>query len=169
MYIKEYENVEVILTHCSQPKKWENDFGFKPEINKSYFIHWSFLRTKSNYRRNRIKIECDDCHEIYEKRICDLIPEISIHYCIKCQNKGERNGMYGKSYNENCKIGLKKWTEKNGNPFTWKETKQKIKEKNPWLKISEKNTGQKRSEDVRERMSLSAINSFKNGKRKPNP
>jgi len=169
MYLKEFENIKVILTHYSQPSKWQKDFGFKPELNKTYLVHWSKLKTKSDYRRKRIKIKCDDCQKIFEKRICDLNIDENIHYCKSCIKKGLRNWMFGKPCSDNSKIALKKWTEKNGNPFTWDSVKKiiKEKEKETTKKRLLKVIGQKRSEETKLKMSLSALKSFKEGKRIP--
>lgn len=169
MYLKEYENVEVILTHYTQPSRWEKDFGFRPELNKLYLVHWSKLRTKNRYRDQYIKIKCDDCNKIFEKQIEELNLDFNIHYCKSCCKIGERNGMYGKPCSENSKIGLKKWTEKNGNPFTWDSVKKIIEEKREESikKTIKKTTGQKRTDETKNKMSLSALKSFKEGRRIP--
>jgi hypothetical protein len=168
VYLKEFENVEVILNHASQPEKWKKTIGYKPEINKPFNVHWSLLKTKSLYRRNFIKVKCDDCEDIFERRIRDLDIEKNYHLCSKCQNKGKRNGMYGKD-NENAREGLKKWTEINGNPFTWDSVKKKIKDgdKERVGKIVKKTRGQKRSEDSKKRISLGLIKAVKDGRLKP--
>lgn len=170
MYIKEFENIEVVLTHYSQPTKWEKTLGFKPELNKTYLIHWSNLKTKSRYRDQLIKIKCDDCEKIFNKKIENLNPKINIHYCRKCQNRGERNGMFGKPINEKFKNSQINLIKEKGNPFTWDSTKRIIKEKleDTIKKIVSKTTGQCRSDDTKLKMSLSALKSFKEGRRKPN-
>jgi len=170
MYLKKFENVEVILTHYSQPSRWLKTLGFKPELNKIYLVHWSKLITKSFYRKKFIKVKCNDCKKIFERRIRNLNLEINIHYCKKCQCRGERNGNFGISPSENQKLAHKKWMEENGNPFTWESSKEKIKEKEKesTRKRLLKVIGQKRSQETKDKMSLSAIESFKNGKRKLN-
>ena len=167
MYLKEFENVEIILKHYSQPSRWEKTLGFKPELNKIYWIHWSLLKTKKDYRRRFIKIKCDDCNDIIERRIRDLDPNNYHHLCNKCMNKGERNGMYGKENSEKQKLAHHEWIEKNGNPFTWESSIKKIKEKNVWLKVAEKNRGKKRTQETKNLMSSSAIKAFKEGRRIP--
>jgi hypothetical protein len=66
MYIKEYENVEIVLNNKSQCVRWGKDFGFIPEINKKYLIHWSKLKTKKDYRIKFIKVKCDDCGGLFD-------------------------------------------------------------------------------------------------------
>jgi hypothetical protein len=167
MYIKEFENVEVILTHYSQPSKWKKSVGYKPEIDKPFNVHWSLLKSKKDYRIKFIKVKCDDCGIIHERRIRDLDPNNNYHLCKNCKTKGERNGNFGKPYNEKCREGLIKWIEKNGNPFTWESSKQKIKEKQGWLIMAKKRIGFKHSEKTRKKMSISAVVAFKEGRRNP--
>ena len=106
VYLKEFENVEVILKHYTQPSKWEKNLGFKPKLNESFLIHWALLKTKSEYRKKFIKVKCDDCGKIIERRIRDLSPNKNYHLCIKCGKSGNRNGMYGKQQSEKQKISL---------------------------------------------------------------
>lgn len=170
MYLKEFENVEIILKHYSQPSRWEKTLGFKPELNKSYSVHWSLLKTKKDYRRKFIKIKCDDCEKIFEKSIRNLDSDNNYHLCCECIKKGERNGMYGKENSEKQKLAHHKWMEKNGNPFTWESVKKiiKEKEKETTKKRLLKVIGQKRSEETKLKMSLSSLRSFKEGRSKPN-
>jgi len=158
-----HENVEIVLNNKSQCARWEKDFEFMPVINTKYLLHWSKLKTKREYRTKFIKVKCDDCEEIFERRIRDLDPIKNYHLCSKCKNKGQRNGKFGISPSEHQKLSHKTWMEKNGNPFTWESSKEKIKEKQGWLR-----RGIKLSDETRKRMSLSAIDAFKNGRRKPN-
>lgn len=167
MYLKKFENLEVILNHYSQPSRWLKTMGFKPELNKIYLVHWSKLITKSFYRKKFIKVKCNDCKKIFERRIRNLNPEINIHYCKKCQCKGERNGNFGKPMNESFKKSYEKMLLEKGNPFTWESSKEKIKDKNVWLKISKKNRGRKNTDETKNKMSLSAIKAFKEGRRIP--
>lgn len=167
MFITEFEELEIVLNNNFQCCKWEKSLGFRPEINKIYRVHWSKLKTKKEYRIKYIKVKCDDCGIIFERRIRDLDLNKNYHLCRLCQNKGERNGQYGKPLNDETKMGLKKWMNENGNPFTWESSKQKIKEKNVWLKVAEKNKGKKRTKETKEKMSLGIINAYKTGKLKP--
>lgn len=170
MYLKEFENVEVILKHYTQPSRWEKTLGFKPVLNRSYFIHWSLLKTKKDYRRKFIKIKCDDCSEVFERKIRNLDSDNNYHLCSECMNKGERNGMYGIEKSENQKLAHQKWLKDNGNPFTWDSVKKiiKEKEKETTKKRLIKVIGQKRSEETKLKMSLSSLRSFKEGRSKPN-
>jgi len=169
MYLKEFEKLEVILKNYRQPSKWEKDLGFKPELNKSIIVHWSLLKTKRDYRTKFIKVKCDDCGIIFERRIRDLDPNKNYHLCRECQNKGDRNGQFGKPMNENFKKSYKKLIKDKGNPFTWDSSKQKIKNKldETVKKIVAKTKGQKRNQETKEKMSLSAIKAFEEGRRKP--
>ena len=93
-----------------------------------FYVEWYLLKS-SQLRGSKIKVKCDDCAKIIEKRICDLDINNNVHFCKNCVLKGDRNPWYGKTMHENSKKGLKKWLEENGNPFTWESSKKKIKEK----------------------------------------
>lgn len=164
MYIKESEIVKITISDISKTK-WEKKIGKKIEGN-DIEVHWSLLKG-TTFRTISIDLICDDCNIIYKRRIRDLDLDNKIHYCNKCFNKGERNGMFGKPCPEKTKFALKKWIDENGNPFTWESTKQKIRETKPWKKGMLKTTGQKRSEEVKLKMSESAILAFKEGRRSP--
>jgi hypothetical protein len=164
MYIKESEFVKITISDKSKTK-WEKKIGSKIDGN-DIEVHWSLLKG-STFRTMSIDLICDDCNIIYKRRIRDLDPDTKIHYCNKCFNKGERNGMFGKPCPEKTKFALKKWIDENGNPFTWESTKQKIRETKPWKKGMLKTTGQKRSEEVKLKMSEAAILAFKEGRRSP--
>lgn len=168
MYLKEFENIEIKLTHYSQPTKWEKTLGFKPELNRPYNIHWSILSTKNEFRLKKIKIMCDDCGLVFEKRIRYLDKHNNTHFCPKCSKKGNKNGMYGKQGSENQKRSLKKWMNEKGNPFTWDSVKQKIKnnDKERVEKIIKKTRGQKRSNEVKQKMSLSMREAIRTGRLK---
>jgi len=168
MFLKEYENVEVLLTHCSQPSKWEKSIGFKPIINEPFIVHWSLLKSKSKYRTKFIKVKCDDCNNICERKIRDLDPNKNYHLCGKCRKTGEKNGRYGVPCGEKQKESIKNWMLENGNPFSRNDVKIKIKnkEKERIEKIVSKTRGQKRSEDIKKKMSLSMINAVKTGRLK---
>jgi hypothetical protein len=164
MYIEEFEIVNIKINPVSK-SKWENKLKRKLDtcdIN----LHWSFLKG-TTFRVKYIKVKCDDCGDIHERRIRDLEPNNSIHYCNKCFNKGERNGMYGKQPSEKNKNAVKKWMEINGNPFTWESSKEKIKALKPWIKAHEANIGKKRSKETKIKQSQAAILAFKEGRRHP--
>lgn len=167
MYIEEFEKVDVVLKDYRQPVRWIKTIGYKPELNKPFKVHWSLLKTKAEYRIKFINVKCDDCGSLFERRIRDLDPNKDYHLCGKCQNKGERNGQFGKPISVNAINGVKKWMDENGNPFTWESSKKKIKEKNGWAKQNWK-IGFKHSDISKEKMSLSAIKAFKEGRRAPN-
>lgn len=166
MYIEEFEKIEVFLS-----KKLANLFYKKTgecfsgdEIN---FVHWSLLQS-TLFRTLYIKVKCDDCGIIFERRIRDLSLDKKIHYCKSCKCIGERNVNFGKPASENSKLAVKKFMAIHGNPFTWESSKEKIKEKKPWLKAHQKNIGSKRTEEQKERMSEAAKQAFKKGTRIPN-
>ena len=135
MYIKEYENLEIILHDNSRLNDWIKKIGYIPELNTPIKVHWSLLRT-TKFRTLKLSVKCDDCQIIHTKRIRDLNPNKNIHYCNKCFNKGERNGMFGVPPNKNFLLGAKKLLEQKGNPFTWESTKKAAKEANVWEKIA---------------------------------
>ena len=68
---------------------------------------------------------------------------------------------------DNTKISLKKFRDENANPFTWKSTKDKIKDANVWEKIAKKNTGKTRTDETKKLQSKSALLAFKEGRRVP--
>jgi hypothetical protein len=166
MYIEKFEFVEIVFNNHRKSTIWSNKLGFIPELNIPIKIHWSLLKSTS-YRTLSIIVKCDDCGTEHNRRIRDLYINKNYHLCKKCVNKGERNSQFGVKKTQLQIDSVKKFLKENGNPFTWENTKIKIKEKNPWLKIAEKNRGQKRSDDIKNKMSNSAINAFKNGNRKP--
>ena len=169
MFLKEYENVEVILTHYTQPSRWEKSIGFKPKINESFSVHWSLLKSKSEYRIKFIKVKCDDCSEIIEKRIRDLKVDKNYHLCCKCQNKGDRNGQYGQPKTDIQKLAHEKWLKEKGNPFLWDSVKKKLRDgdKERVEKIVKKTRGQKRSPEKCLKISKGVIECYRNGKKKP--
>jgi hypothetical protein len=164
MYIKESEIIKITISDKSKTK-WEKKIGNKIEGN-DIEVHWSLLKG-TTFRTISIDLICNDCNIIHKRRIRDLDLENNIHYCNKCFNKGERNGMFGKPCSENSKEGRRKYIELNGNPFTWESSKIKIREANPWEKIRQKNLGSIRSDEVKNKMSESAILAFKEGRRSP--
>lgn len=162
MYIKENEIVKIIISDISKTK-WEKKINKRIEGNEIE-VHWTLLKG-STFRKISIYLICDDCNTIHKRRIRDLNVNNNIHYCNKCFNKGKRNGMFGKPCSEKSKEGTKKFMEVNGNPFTWESSKIKIRESKPWEKAHKLNTGSKRSEEVKTKMSKSAILAFKEGRR----
>jgi len=164
MYIKESEIIKITISDKSKTK-WEKKIGNKIEGN-DIEVHWSLLKG-TTFRTISIDLICNDCNIIYKRRIRDLDPDNKIHYCKKCFNKGERNVNFGRPCHENTKEGTRKYMELNGNPFTWESTKIKIREAKPWEKARKANTGSKRSDEVKSKMSESAILAFKEGRRSP--
>lgn len=164
MYIKESELVKIKVSKTNK-SKWEKKIGTIIEGDELY-VHWSLLKS-SKFRTEFIEVICDDCKSIHRRRIRDLDPDNNLHYCKKCFNKGERNPQYGKPCSENSKKATKKFMELNGNPFTWEETKIKIKLSDPWKKIAKSNLGLKRSDETKQKQSKSAILAFKEGRRSP--
>jgi hypothetical protein len=166
MFIKEFEKIEIAIT-----KKLATILSKKSNkvfvASDKSLVHWSLLRT-TTFRTSFIKVKCDDCNIIFERRIRDLNVDKKIHYCASCVCSGDRNGGYGKPMSESFKLASKNFMLKYGNPFTWDSTKEKIKEKKPWLKAHEKNKGSKRTTEQKERMSEAAKQAFKKGTRIPN-
>jgi len=161
MFIDEY--TYIVIKNSKPLTKWEKKLGFLPELNKPIKVHWKLLKS-TTYRTMSLKIKCNDCGVIYNKRIRDMT---EIHLCKSCIKKGKLNGMYGVKPSEKNINATKKRLKEHGNPFTWEISRKKIKEKQGWLKTAEKNKGKKRSDETKRKMSESAIKSFKLGIRKP--
>jgi len=166
MYIKENEYLTVVLPEKSQLDSWNKKLGYYPEFNRPIKIHWTLLRT-TKFRNLKLTLKCDDCQAIHNRRIRDLNPNKEVHYCNKCFNKGKRNGMYGIPPNENFLLGAKKLLEEKGNPFTWDSTKATIKKANVWEKIAKLNTGKKRTQETKDKMSKATLLSYKEGRQIP--
>lgn len=166
MFIKKYENVSIKFDTKHQITKWSKKLGFIPKIGKLININWKLLKS-TTFRTLYIKVKCDDCGKIHERRIRDLNENKNLHFCKTCGKKGKKNGMFGKPVSKNTKDGLKKFHKKYGNPFTWESSKKKIKEADVWSKISKKNTGKKRTEETKKLQSKSALLAFKEGRRVP--
>jgi len=158
-------NDEVEITLTKLDKRWVDRLGFDYEPNKPIFVDWRLIK-KSSFRTSFITVKCDDCGIEHERRLRDLDENNPIHFCSNCRVSGERNSHFGKPMHENTKRGLSDWADKNPNPFTWESTKKTIRDKNPWAKIAEKNTGKTRTPGTKKLMSESAITAFKNGNRK---
>lgn len=164
MYIKESETVKITISDISKTK-WEKKIGKRIEGN-DIEVHWSLLKG-TTFRTISIDLICNDCNIVHKRRIRDLDIDKNIHYCKKCVNKGDRNIHFGKPCSENTKEGTRKWMELNGNPFSWESSKEKIRNVMPWKKTQIANTGSKRSNEVKNKMSESAILAFKEGRRSP--
>jgi len=162
MFIDEY--TYITIKNSKPLTKWEKKLGYLPKLNEPIKVHWKLLKPTS-YRTLFLKVKCDDCGIIYDRRIRDMT---ETHLCKKCINKGELNYMYGKKPSEKNINATKKWLKENGNPFTWESCKKKIKEKQGWLIMAEKNRGKKRSEETKRKMSESMIKSYELGISKPN-
>jgi hypothetical protein len=162
MYLFEFEKIEIVLDKID--KRWINKIG-EYEINKPILVDWKLIKT-TTFRTKFMNVKCDDCGLIHERRLRDLDVNNNIHYCKKCCYSGEKNYNYGKSQSEGSKIGLKRWRSENTNPFTWDSSKKKIREHPSFTQKYEKIRGQKRTQEVKDKMSKSAIESFKSGKRK---
>jgi len=166
MFITEKENLEIVLVDNSRLNDWIKKLGYIPELNKTISVHWTLLRT-TKFRTLKMLVKCDDCNIIHTKRIRDLKPENKVHYCKKCYNKGDRNGMFGVPPNESFLLGAKKLIQEKGNPFTWESTKKAAKDANVWEKIAKKNRGKKRTKETKEKMSKSTLLSYKEGRQVP--
>jgi len=164
MYIEDKEIVKITISNISKTK-WERKIDRKIDDNEIE-VHWTLLKG-TTFRTLKIDVICDECKIIHQRRIRDLDPENNTHYCKSCNKKGDRNFSFGKPINEKAKEALKEWREKNENPFTWESSKSKIRKANPWQKTREKNIGKKRSNEVKDKMSKSAIIAFKEGRRSP--
>jgi len=168
MYIKDQEQLEVILSNNpTNLSIWLKKIGYVPKINVPIKIHWTLLKTTRKFRNLKLTLKCDDCQEIFNRRIKDLSPNKKIHYCNICFNKGIRNGRYGTKYDKNAKEGFERFIKKHGNPFTWDSSKKKIKAANGWQKSAEKNKGKKRTQETKDTMSRSGVLSYKEGRSQP--
>ena len=149
--------VKIILENEGQIKKWHNSTGINIIKNEPFEIHWSFLKTKSEERKLFIKVRCDDCGIIYDRRIRDLKVDVNYHLCKKCVHKGERGPFYGKPINSGLKEACEKMNREGNNPFSRDSVKKIIKEKQKETiaKIVAKTTGQKRSEETKKQISIS--------------
>src|SRR3972149_738130 len=166
MYIKEFEELEIELPNSCRLSDWTKKLGYCPELNTPIKVHWALLKT-TRFRTLKLTLKCDDCDAVHNRRIRDLDSKKTIHYCNKCFNKGKRNGMYGVPPNENFKLAAKKLLEEKGNPFTWETSKEKIKKANGWAKIAILNTGKKRTQETKDKLSKATLLSYKEGRQKP--
>jgi len=169
MYIKKYEMVKISLENERQIKLWHKSAGINIIKGEPFEIHWSLLITKKEERKLFIKVECDDCKNIFDRRIRDLKPDINYHLCRKCIHKGERGPSFGKPINNGLKDACAKMNMEGNNPFSRNLIKEKLKEKQKETtsKVSAKNTGKKRSDETKLKMSIGIKNAYKIGKLKP--
>lgn len=130
-------------------------------------VDWRLLK-KSSHRSKKIDIICDSCEIKFSRRLRDLEDTI-YHLCSSCIKTGDKNPQFGKQTSERQKESMRKWMSIKGNPFTWIEVKEKMKqsESERVKKISEKNTGKKRSDETKRKMSVGISNAYKTGKLKP--
>jgi 5-methylcytosine-specific restriction endonuclease McrA len=164
MYIEDYEEVKVVLVNKTQITKWSISLGITININEPFFVGWVFLKTKKEYRKISIKVKCDDCGELHDRRIRDLDPNNNTHFCKRCVKTGERGPMFGLYGENNPNFGQKRESVSGDkNPSKRPEVKDKIskslkgrpsgmlgkKHRNETKeKIKISNTGQKRSKEV---------------------
>ncbi len=106
MYIKENEEIEIYVSNTKNKIFLEKLLNEEIEIGYKYNVHWSLLR-KSTLRRSKIKVLCDGCKNIIEKRLQDIYIEINEHFCRSCGKKGEKNGIFGLIGEDNPKYGTK--------------------------------------------------------------
>jgi hypothetical protein len=163
MYIPEFEKIEIKINNARNKGFYKKLINKEVEYGEIYNIHWSLLQ-KSSHRRDKIKVKCDECGEIFSKELRSLKSDINIHYCIKCYRNGERNPIFGKPQHPNTAKGIKKFLDEYGNPFSWESSKQKIKEKR---KFQVMNKGWHHSEDTRKKMSVGIRLAYKEGRKIP--
>ena len=161
MYIKENEEIEVYVSNTKNKIFLEKLLNEEIEIGHKYNVHWSLLK-KSSLRRTKIKVLCDGCKNIIEKRLQDIYVEIDEHFCRSCGKKGDKNPIFGLLGELNPKYGTKvpSITGEN-NPAKRLEVREKISKSNKGKKssmlgknhskesidkIKKSNTGQKRND-----------------------
>jgi hypothetical protein len=163
MFIK--ESLKIKIPSGRHLKSWQNKLN---DINLSggeeIEVHWLILKT-STHRTKFIPVRCDICNIDFERRIRDI--NDNYHLCPSCRKVGDRNPHYGKPINSALKTACKNLINERGNPFTWPESIEKIKNnpnfKNKGLKIR----GIKRSEETRKKMSDGVKKAYESGKIKP--
>jgi len=106
MYIKENEDIKIDVLNTKKKRYLEKLLNKEITIGSEYNIHWSLLK-KSTLRRNKIKVLCDGCSKIIEKRLQDCDVKINEHFCRSCGKKGEKNGIFGLIGEDNPKYGTK--------------------------------------------------------------
>jgi hypothetical protein len=166
MYIKEFEYVNVIFNTEMQASRWSNKLKFIIKKDELIKLHWTILK-KSTFRILFIKVKCDDCGDIIDRRIRDLDVNKNYHLCTKCMNKGSRNGQYGVEKTQLQIDSVKKFMNEKGNPFTWDSVKVIIKNKQieTTKKVVSKNIGKKRTNETKQKMSDGMKLAYKLGKK----
>jgi hypothetical protein len=164
MFINKEEKIEFKITGSKRISFIKKILQIENvKLNDIFYIEWYFLN-KTKLRSTKIKVKCDECHKIIEKRICDLNLYEDFHLCKSCVKKGERNPTFGKPQHKNTKKSVEKWMKERGNPFTWESTKKKIKEKNGWKIIADKKRGTRYSDEWRNNISKGLKRAWKEGK-----
>jgi hypothetical protein len=165
MYIKEFEYINVVFKTQQQASRWTNKLNYLIEKNKLINLHWSLLK-KSTFRTMYVKVKCDDCGYIIDRRIRDLDIDKNYHLCNKCMNKGTRNRQYGVEKTQLQIDSVKKFNRENGNPFSWDSVKNKLKIKQieTTKKVVGKNIGKKRTNEIKKKMSDGIKLAYKLGK-----
>jgi hypothetical protein len=126
MFINPDFNFELEIKNSSRLKLLKNKLNNdKLKIGDKVKVPWFLLKT-SSFRRNKLKIKCDDCGKEFTNRICNLDENIKNHYCSSCFQKGKKHYNYGNSIHVNTRNGLKKWLENNENPAKREEVRNKI-------------------------------------------
>jgi hypothetical protein len=161
MYIKEYEFFTIEVTNKKKCTFISKILDIDAEIGLEYEVHWSLLK-KSSHRRSKIKVICDGCDNIIEKRLQDLNVDSNEHFCRSCGKKGDKNPIFGLFGELNPKYGTKvpSVTGEN-NPAKRLEVREKISKSNKGRpssmlgkshsketidKIKKSNTGKKHTE-----------------------
>ena len=77
MFIKKFEKIDIAIT-----KKLATILSKKSDkvfvASDKSLVHWSLLRT-TTFRTSFIKVKCDDCNIVFERRIRDLDVDKKIH------------------------------------------------------------------------------------------
>jgi predicted RNA-binding Zn-ribbon protein involved in translation (DUF1610 family) len=165
MYIKEFEYINVIFKTQMQASRWTNKLNYLIEKDKLINLHWSLLKN-STFRTMHIKVKCDDCGDIINRRIKDLKVNKNYHLCNKCINKGSRNGQFGVEKTQLQIDSVKKFIKEKGNPFSWDivKNKLKIKQTETTKKVVSKNIGKKRTNETKKKISNGIKLAYKLGK-----
>jgi len=164
MFVKEFEEIEIVLKTKKQCLKWTEKLGYTPYINKPFLVHWSKLTT-TTFRRLKLKVKCDGCNNIIERDTRNFNINSNYHLCNSCLKLGDKNPQFGKPKTKTQKENHKKWMKENGNPFSWDSVKLKLKDKQTETtrKTVSKIIGLKRSEETRKKMSESIKKAYKTG------
>lgn len=106
MYIDKYEFLTIKAINRKKCIYLEKILNKEIILGLEYSVHWSLLKT-SSLRRTKIKVICDGCSNIIEKRLQDISVDINEHFCRSCGKKGEKNGIFGLIGEDNPKYGTK--------------------------------------------------------------